>query len=74
MSIPRGATLRLAFVGQATFFRQCALQDELPGVATRFVDFRLRQDPGPLRAALDDFAPHVVVVFSPETIPSGTFE
>ena len=71
MTLRPGARLRLAFVGQATFFEQCALGDERRDVLTRFVDFRLGGDPGPLRAALDEFRPHVVVVFRPETIPAG---
>jgi hypothetical protein len=74
MTLRPGARLRLAFVGQATFFEQCALGEERRDVLTRFVDFRLGGDPGPLRAALDEFRPHVVVVFRPETIPAGAFD
>jgi hypothetical protein len=71
---PPGVATRVAFVGQGTFFEACALGDEVPGIRTRFVDFRLRGDAAALRAALEDFAPHVVVVFRPEAVPAGTFD
>ena len=68
MSIP----LRMAFVGQSTFFEACALPDgAAPGVATRFVEFRKDGDVGVMRAQLDAFAPDVVVVFRPEVLPPG---
>jgi hypothetical protein len=63
--------LRLAFVGQQTYFRACALEEDTPQIATRFVDFRSGRDAGVMRTQLDDFAPHAVVVFRPETIPAG---
>lgn len=71
---PAGGRLRLAFVGQGTFFEQCALGDARPDIATRFVDFRRGGDPGPMRAELHAFRPHVVVVFRPETIPAGALD
>jgi hypothetical protein len=67
----QGTPLRLAFVGQQTYFAACALGDEHPDVTTAFVDFRKDADPAPVRAALDAFAPDVVVVFRPEHIPAG---
>lgn len=69
---PAGRPLRLAFVGQGTYFEACALQDGvLPGVRTRFVEFRKDADVAGLRGDLHAFAPHVVVVFRPEIIPAG---
>mgnify|MGYP000023427028 CR=1 FL=1 len=69
---PAGRPLRLAFVGQGTYFEACALQDGvLPGVRTRFVEFRKDADVAGLRRDLHAFAPHVVVVFRPEIIPAG---
>ncbi|HEV2814011.1 MAG TPA: hypothetical protein VGW10_12235, partial [Solirubrobacteraceae bacterium] len=70
---PAGRPLRLAFVGQRTFFEVCALGDERPDVATRFLEFRRHGDATALRADLDAFGPDVVVVFRPEIVPAGTF-
>src|ERR671916_815180 len=66
--------VRLAFVGQRTFFEVCALGDERPDIATRFHEFRRHGDANALRRDLDAFGPDVVVVFRPEIIPAGTFE
>jgi len=66
-----GAPLRLAFVGQQTYFRACALDERSDRVHTTFVDFRAGRDAALMRAQLDAFAPHAVVVFRPETIPAG---
>jgi hypothetical protein len=65
--------LRVAFVGQASFFRACALGDEVPGVRTTFVDFRKGLDPERMLAAVEGFRPHVVIVFRPEIVPAGLF-
>jgi hypothetical protein len=66
--------LRLAFVGQSTFFEACVLE---PGVdrrlEPRFHEFRAGGDADGLLAALVRFDPDVVVVFRPEIIPSGAF-
>jgi hypothetical protein len=70
---PRGAPLRLAFVGQSTFFRACALGDELAGVRTTFIDFRKDDDAERMRAAVEAFAPHAVIAFRPEIVPAGLF-
>jgi hypothetical protein len=68
-----GAPLRLAFVGQKTFFEACALADESPEVHAAFFEFRGGADPERLRLELRAFRPHVVVVFRPEIIPHGFF-
>ena len=68
---PDGSGLRLAFVGQQTFFRACALDAAGDRLTTRFIDFRAGRDPGLMRAQLDAFAPHAVVAFRPETLPAG---
>jgi hypothetical protein len=70
---PPGAPLRLAFVGQSSFFRACALDDVLPEVRTAFFDFRKGLDAERMLGAVERFAPHAVVVFRPEIIPSGLF-
>jgi hypothetical protein len=63
--------LRLAFVGQQTYFRACAIEQDTPDVTVTFVDHRAGRDPAPMRAALDAFAPDAVVLFRPETVPAG---
>ena len=68
---PDGAPLRLAFVGQQTYFRACALEEDSSRVCTAFFDFRAGRDPDLLRQQLARFAPHAVVVFRPETLPAG---
>ncbi len=72
-----GEPLRLAFVGQQTYFSACALADERPEITTAFLDFRSSEageadDAAAVRAGLEAFAPHVVVVFRPELLPNGT--
>jgi hypothetical protein len=66
--------LRLAFVGQSTFFEACVLA---PGVDARieprFHEFRGGGDPDALLTSLQGFDPDVVIVFRPEIIPAGAF-
>ena len=69
-----GEPLRLAFVGQQTFFEACALDERSARVRTTYVDFREGADADAMRAALDRFAPHAVVVFRPEIVPAHTFD
>jgi hypothetical protein len=66
--------MRLAFVGQATYFHYCALEEPAGGVEPRFFDFRAGADPDPLSRALREYDPDVVLVFRPEIIPAGTFD
>jgi hypothetical protein len=68
-----GTPLRLAFVGQTTFFAACALEEQSPRRRTTFVEFRAGGDAGAMLARLQAFAPHVVVVFRPEVLPPGVF-
>jgi hypothetical protein len=65
--------MRLAIVGQATYFHYCALQQPAGGVEPRFVDFAAGRDPAPLLGELAEFDPDVIVVFRPEIIPPGAF-
>ena len=69
-----GAPLRLAFVGQQTYFEACALHERSARVITEYVDFREGADAVAMRAALDRFAPHAVVVFRPEIVPAHAFD
>jgi hypothetical protein len=68
-----GAALRLAFVGQSTFFQACALDERSRRVRTRFIEFRAGGDADAMLAQLERFAPHAVVVFRPEVLPHGVF-
>jgi hypothetical protein len=68
---PEGAPLRLAFVGQQTYFRACALDEDSARVKTTFIEYRAGRDPELMRSQLAAFAPHAVVVFRPETVPAG---
>lgn len=65
--------LRLAFVGQATYFRSCALTVPTGGLEPSFVDYRAGLDPKPLLSALSEIDPDVVVAFRPDVIPDGVF-
>jgi len=68
-----GAPLRLAFVGQETFFEACALEEHSARLETTFVPFRQGADAERMRAAVEAFAPHVVACFRPEILPAGLF-
>src|SRR4051812_2017833 len=63
--------MRLAFVGQSTFFEACALGDAATPWTTTFLEFRSGGDAERLRHDLDRFAPDAVVVFRPEVLPGG---
>ncbi len=66
--------LRIAFVGQSVYFRQCALEQATSGLDPVFIDFRAAAPPEPMLATLQDLDPDVVLVFRPEIIPAGLFE
>jgi hypothetical protein len=68
---PADAPLRLAFVGQQTFFRACAWEEDSARATTTFIEFRDGRDPDLLREQVQAFAPHAIVVFRPETVPAG---
>jgi hypothetical protein len=68
-----GAPLRLAFVGQTTFFEACALEERSERLQTTFVEFRSGGDADAMLGRLRAFAPHVVIVFRPEILPAGVF-
>jgi hypothetical protein len=70
---PYGGPLRVAFVGQTTFFEACALQEAAGGLQPRFFEFRAGGDGEALLAGLRAFVPHVAVVFRPEVVPHGLF-
>jgi hypothetical protein len=65
--------MRVAFVGQQTFFAACSLDRPVAGWEPTFLEFRRGADGERLRAELDDLAPDVVAVFRPDTVPAGLF-
>ncbi len=65
--------MRVAFVGQRTFFAACSLDRPVGDLEPRFFEFRAGGDPERLMAELDGYEPEVVVVFRPEIIPTGLF-
>jgi hypothetical protein len=69
----RERSLRVAFVGQGVFFRQCALELPAGGLEPLFLDFRAATAPEPLLARLQELDPDVVLVFRPEIVPAGLF-
>src|SRR5688572_29127660 len=69
----QGAPMRLAFVGQSTFFEACAADEHSGRLRTVFLEFRAGGDAEAMRARIDAFAPHVVVAFRPEVLPPGVF-
>jgi Glycosyl transferases group 1 len=66
--------LRVAFVGQSVYFRQCALERPAEGVEPGFLDFRAGAPAEPLMAELAERDPDIVLVFRPEIIPAGLFQ
>lgn len=66
--------MRVAFVGQDVYFRQCALEAPAAGFEPTFLDFRAAAPPEPLLAALRELDPDIVLVFRPEIVPAGLFE
>lgn len=67
-------TLRVAFVGQSVYFRQCALEQPAGGLTPSFVDFRSGAPAGALARVLAEIDPDVVLVFRPEIVPPGLFD
>jgi hypothetical protein len=70
---PADSPMRVAFVGQSVYFRQCALEHPAEGLKPSFVDFRADVRPGRMLARLDEIDPDVVLVFRPEIIPPRLF-
>jgi hypothetical protein len=61
--------MRLAFVGQATYFHYCALDEPADGVEPRFFDYRFGDDFTSVGGALRAWEPDAVVAFRPELLP-----
>lgn len=68
------APLRVAFVGQGVYFRQCALEHTVSGLEPTFIDFRSAAPAAPLLGTLRELDPDVVLVFRPEIVPAGLFD
>lgn len=65
--------LRLAFVGQGTYFSSSVMEAPEAGIVPAFFELAPGGRPGVLLAALHSFAPDVVIVFRPELLPAGAF-
>jgi len=68
-----GELLRLAIVGQSSYFLQCALEEPSDWASPAFFDFRSGADDHALLERVRAFDPHVVLVFRPELIPARAF-
>src|SRR5689334_10085583 len=66
-----GEPARVAFVGPAPLFAVATPSAAAGGLESVFVDFRAEGDAAALLAELRTFAPHAVVFFRPEHVPSG---
>ncbi|MDA0164734.1 hypothetical protein OM076_30985 [Solirubrobacter ginsenosidimutans] len=70
-SPPLGAPVRVAFLGSASGAGAHALHAPANGLQPRFVEVRPGGDP---RAALADFAPHVVIALEPGLLAPSALE
>jgi hypothetical protein len=66
-----GRPVRVAFVGQRTYFEACSMPAPAHGFHPAYVDFRGGAETAPMLDALAGIDPHVVVCFRPETLPPG---
>jgi hypothetical protein len=66
--------LRVAFVGQSVYFRQCSQELVAGGVSPSFIDFRAGAPAERLLAELVKLDPDLVLVFRPEIVPHGLFD
>jgi hypothetical protein len=62
--------LRVAFVGQRSYFGPASLPDQLPGLHSSFVDYSFGDDITRAAQEIRAIAPHVVVAFRPEKLTS----
>ena len=69
-----GVPVRVAFVGQRTYFEACSLNAPAGGLQPMFIDFRGGAETAPMLDALRRFDPHAVVVFRPEILPPQTMD
>jgi hypothetical protein len=65
--------VRLAFVGQQTYFGYIALEQPVNGLEPRFFELRPDEPGTELRAALEAYDPDVVIAFRPELVAHGLF-
>lgn len=63
--------VRIAFVGQSTYFESCSLLAPTGNLLPFFVDFRAGDDAKSLRHQLERVNAEVIIVFKPETIEPG---
>ena len=66
--------LRVAFVGQSTFFEACSLEPQSAaavGLESRFFEYRAGAAIEPVLEQLAEFGAEVTVLFRPEIFPAG---
>lgn len=68
-----GARVKVAFVGQRSYFESSALNHATDAIEPEYFDFRADANPAELIGGLRAFDPQVVIVFRPEIIPAGLF-
>ena len=61
-----GAALRVAFVGQTTYFESCVPDRATPQLDPAFVEFRAGAEIDPMLRSVEEHRPHVVFAFRPE--------
>jgi len=71
---PGSLPLRVAFVGQRTYFELSSQRSASAAIDPTFVEFRSGADPAGLRSTLQALDPHVIVVFRPELVAAGLFQ
>lgn len=66
--------VRMAFVGQSTYFDYCSLEVPAGGIVPAFVDYRYGLDPAPMLERVAAFRPDVIFAWRPEIFPPGVFD
>ena len=69
-----GEPVRIAFVGQTTYFSCCALDRPAAQLDPTFIEFRAGGDLERMQSEVAAYSPHVVFVFRPELMPAGIFD
>lgn len=68
-----GEPLRVAFVGQRTYFMLCSQLSDSEAILPSFVEFRAEADQKALNRQLAAIDPHVIVAFRPELYAAAAF-
>lgn len=66
--------IRLAFVGQSTYFLGVSLTQTINGINPKFFDYRPGDSDDHVRQELQKFKPDIVIAFKPESFPPDFFK